>query len=351
MKMDITKGLEELDFTLNSKRQAWTENAEMRRKSCLKQIFRPVLFILAIGGCYNFSDLNDLVHVNGRKWTVKLILSYMYRLFILAILSLMAVRFILGFFFLPSQYHQMLGLCLVWITSLIANFLVSLKSTSCKYGHYEAAFQFWEEKIVPEFIDLQFECPVKSIKRRAVGVTVASCVCVTLNGIGVGLQVFQFGGASIYLAPLQENPYTLSLLMTFQMFATFVWFAPQANAIVLSRTLCRVFTAFNKYLANTIKNQENTIPSNLQRLRILHMDMSKLVSDLDKDLSYFYGFSFAFNMGLCVFALYQVMRTQMDTFTLAMYLFWFIVGILLIGVTATFAALVNEEVGIPNEGF
>lgn len=344
--MEVQPGLEKLDLQEEARHQGWVENTEIQRKSCLKQLIRPILFTMAIAGCYNFSDLYDSIQEKDRKWTRKLILSYLYRLLVFVILLLFMVKFVVGITVLPSQYYVMLGLGLGWVAYLIAQFLVCLKSTSCKYGHQEDAFQFWKRRIIPACSDLQFECRVKPIQRRTLVVTVVACVSVAINIITFLIQVLVFDGGQLYLAPIEENGFTLTILIAFQTWASFVWIIPHAHAVVISISLCQVFKDFNKHLADAIVSPKNTVLPSLQRLRILHMDASKLVSNLDSDFTYFYGFSVASNIAVCVFTLYQVIRTELDTFSLGMYMYWFIVGLMLNGITTMFAAFLNDEVGI-----
>ena len=342
-KMSVKPDIQDFDIQEETKRYAWTETSEQRKKSCLKQIFRPILFMMALSGCYNFSDLNEIVTIN-RPWTVKMVLSYIYRLVVFLMLLFMGIRFIVAWFYLPPEYLLMNGLCSVWVLSLMSNFLVSLKASSLKYGHYEAAFQLWEEKIIPEYKDLQFKCPVKKITQRVLITTTVACVFVAINFAGLTVQVFKFNSGPFFLTPLEVNIYSLVMLECLLLIATLIWIIPQANAIIISRTMTKLFQSYNKYLKTAIEEQSTTIQTNLQRLRLLHMDSCKLVSEMDKDLGWFYGLSFAMNIFLCVFSLYQIMKTEMDTFTLALYIFWFFVGILVIGITATFAALLNDEV-------
>ena len=341
--MDEKPSIKDLDMLEEPKRHAWTENDEQRKKSCLKKMLQPMLIVMAISGCYNFSDIYEIVPKN-RHWTRKVVLSYIYRMVVFLILLLLEIKFTISWFYLPATFQFTIGLFGVWTLSLITNFLVSFKSSSLKFGHLESVFKFWEEKILPECVDLQLECPVEKIKRSAITHTVAACVFVTINLIGLTIQVYMFGADVLYLTPIDINPLSLIMLHVCHLVATVVCLVPQTYFVVISKSMTHVFESFNDYLEKVTKGQGPPIQTNLQRLRLLHMDTSKLVSEMDKDLGWFYGLSFAMNIFLCVFSLYQIMKTEMDTFTLALYIFWFFVGILVIGITATFAALLNDEV-------
>lgn len=344
LRMDIESSLEQIEFNGGPIQNSWIESPQVRKKSCMKRIFRPILIMMAVSGLYNFSDLYDLSTSKNRKTSMKSVLSYIYRFFVLGLILTMLGRFIAAFFYLPPQYHQLLGLCIIFISSLIFHFFIFLKTTSDKFGNYEATLQFWEEKIIPELKALDFECPIKSIKLRAMITTIVACVCIVINVIGTGVQVLQFNSGPLYMAPVEINTYTIIFFFILQLYSSFVWIIPHANVIILSRTLTRQFQSFNKYLADTIENQGSVIPANFQKLRLLHTDLSKLISDFDKDFGWFCGISLAFHIALNVFSLYQIIKTDMDTMSMVMFLFWFSIVTIMLGTTTIFAALLNEEV-------
>ena len=343
--MDEKPSIQDLDMLEEPKRHAWIENEEQQKKSCLKKMLQPMLIVMAISGCYNFSDIYEIVPKN-RHWTMKIALSYIYRTVVFLILLLLEIKNIVSLFNLPSVYHASIGLKSVWILSLIANFLVSLKATSLKYGHLESVFKFWEEKILPECVDLQLECPVEKIKRSAITHTVAACVLVTINFTGLIIQVYMFGADVVILTPIDINPLSLTMLHVCHLVATAMWMIPQAYFVVISKSMTHVFESFNDYLEKVTKGQGPPIQTNLQRLRLLHMDTSKLVSEMDKDLGWFYGLSCTMNMFLSLFSLYHIMKTEMDIFSLVLNIFWFLGGVLITGIPATFAAQLNDEVSL-----
>ena len=259
-----------------------------------------MLIVMAISGCYNFSDIYEIVPKN-RQWTMKVALSYIYRMVVFLILLFMEIRFILAWFYLPTSYHATIGLMSVWSLSLIVNFLVSFKSSSLKFGHLESVFKFWEEKILPECVDLQLECPVEKIKRSAITHTVAACVFVTINFIGLTVQVYMFDADVLYLTPIDINALSLIMLHVCHLVTAAVMMIPQAHYVVISKAMTHVFESFNDYLEKVTKGQGPPIQTNLQRLRLLHMDTSKLVSEMDKDLGWFYGLSCTMNTFLGVY--------------------------------------------------
>lgn len=342
VKMDIQSNLENLDSMQKQMQMAW-DNPEKRQKSAFKQIFRPMLIMMAVSGCYNFSDLNDFSTQDHQKSTWKGILSGVYRLIVFLLLLASSSKMAAGVYYLPQENKQMIGLCLIWSISLIFTFLVSLKTSSKKFGHYEAAFKFWEDKIIPEFKDLQLDCPVKSIKRRTLVTTIVATLCVILNVVGLGIQI-HFGAGPLYLAPFEDTPFAIALFLFVLTVDSLVWLIPQANAIVTAKAISRLLQSFNKYLSETIDKETKTCPTNLRRIRLLHMNISKFVSDLDKDFGWLYGMSLGFTIAIFIFGLYQVIKTDMNTITYVMYFFWLSIGLAQIGLITIFAAFVNDEV-------
>ncbi|XP_052766802.1 uncharacterized protein LOC128207732 isoform X1 [Mya arenaria] len=336
--------IQEID--LGKEDTTWDEIDE-KKKSCLKQILRPILLAMAIAGCYNFSDLIYIQKSENDKTSVKWVLSLMYRLVLLLVTLAATARYACILFYLPSDYQYIAILCLVWALHLVTQLLLSFKTTSRKYGHYEKAFQHWESVIIPESRQLGLRCPVAQIRRQTITAVIIGMAIIILNVVSIGIQLEVSADPVFYLFPLSETHWSKMFYIFLMLMSSLVWIVPQANAIILSKTLTTVFTVYNETFEKQITDNKNNLPENFPRMRQLHINICKLVEELDNDMGWFYATDMGFMIFLTVFTLYQIVKTTMDTFSLVMYFFWFLSGIAIVVFTTSFAAFTHEAAHAP----
>ncbi|XP_052275676.1 uncharacterized protein LOC127874991 isoform X4 [Dreissena polymorpha] len=319
--------------------EAWGDDSAQTSK--LKKLIRPLLIAMALCGCYNFSDIMYIVH--GHSCNAKNALSSIYRFVYLVIILIMCIKYGVCLHYASSENKLLNVLAFLWVLSLLSSFIVYLKTTSRQFGNLEKCFKTWEEDIVRESKELGLRCPISVIKSRMKwAVTVATVVIVT-NVAGLTLQAEMYPElASIHYFPLQNSIGAKIGFSVLAVMASALWIIPQAYAMVLSRILTLLFEIFTEKLEQDICSDRCTVPNNFQKLRLLHLKLSKLVSDLDKDLSWFYAADIGFGTGLGVFSLYQIMKTTMDTFTLILFMFWFLASLAIICFASTFAAFTHE---------
>lgn len=306
----------------------------------LKQILKPMLYILAMAGNYSFSDINSQSGSSA-------LLSKVYRFCILAVLVLSLMKLVAAIFYFPSSSmlfnFNLLGIG--WTAFSLAISLVSLKSTSSKYGHYEKTFQFWNRKIVPEFQELNIKYPVAKMKRGVIYATAVTLCVSILNIVGIILKVlFATGFNYLYTAPFESSPQTLSVALTFTFFVGFTYYTPIVFAIIFSILLQEAFKTFNDLVTEVCSQQDSTETKTFQKLRLLHLNLSKLLNELDQDMGWFYAVFMLFSVSLSVFTLYQIMKSSLTTFDLIVFLFWLFCVSTSLGVTSIYAALVHETV-------
>ena len=335
--------LEDLDTKAGSQREAWVDISQKKR-SCLKQILRPILVCMALSGCYNFSDLNYIAKNEDKKITAKYVFSIAYRVFYLLLMLILCVKFCIQGFVMPN-YKLMAILTVVWTLLIVITLLVNLKQTSRTHGHYEQAFKLWEEKVIPECIELGVELPVAKMKHRTLVVSIVAVVLAVISTCSIAIQML-YVIEDFYVYPFEATAWSHVLVIVPSLFACMAWIVPQANAAALCRSLTALFKSFNKYMERTIIDNNYRFPDNFTRMRLLHLNLCNLVEELDNDFSWFFATDFVFVIFISLFILYQMIKTSMNTISLVLLGTWFIQNIAIMVVTATFSAFTNVAVSI-----
>ena len=124
------------------KNQDDKENDKENNKKCLKTLLKPILFCMALSGCYNFSDIYYKHQSENKKVTKLYVFSITYRITILILVILILTKYIVTGFHLP-EYELMTFSSTIWASLIVVILLVNFKQTSRKYGHYEQAFKLW----------------------------------------------------------------------------------------------------------------------------------------------------------------------------------------------------------------
>lgn len=350
--MDNESNAEQTDIVGNAnnvKQKHWTDDREETGMR-IKGILNPMLYGIAMAGCYNFSDISSAGQTStGTSTTspMKSMLSNFYRLIFLFIILLYLSKQLAAFWYLPTEDFLFNGLLSIWLTSNLCIYLIMVKATSTKYGHYEEVFQFWDQKIAPQFRELGIEYPVLKMKKQVLIVLIISLILVFFNvaGIAVLIEINKASG-EIYTAPFESNTTSMLVFFIFHTALSCIWIMPTAFVITFSKLLQESFEVLNASGLKTCQQNAGRIHANFNQMRLLHLNLSTLVRNLDQDFSWYYAICYMFGIGLNVFILYQIMLTSMSMFQLVLFLFWFLSGLACVGLTATHAAFLHEAVSI-----
>lgn len=101
------------------------------------------------------------------------------------------------------------------------------------------------------------------------------------------------------------------------------------------------FDVFNEYLENHVAQNTTGMTCQGQRIRLLHLNLSKMVSYLDNDFGYYLAAIFVFSIDLSCFILFMTLRSQVDTLTLAMFVCWWMSPLSLLRAVSISAAVVK----------
>jgi len=322
--------------TRMEKNQDDKENNKENNKNCLKTLLKPILFCMALSGCYNFSDIYYPHQSENKKVTKLYVFSITYRITILILVILILTKYIVTGFHLP-EYELMTISSTIWASLIVVILLVNFKQTSRKYGHYEQAFKLWDEKIIPGGEELRMECPIYKIKHQIIIVSIVAMVFAVLNTVAVGIMMTIKPGV-FYVYPFEDTWWSRMLILFVSLLASLTWIVPQANAAVLCKSLSAVFISFNKFFNQTIMENNGTFPPNFKKMQILHLNLCKLVEELDSDFGLFFATDIGFSILLSLFVLYQMIKITMDTVSFVSFGFWFAAPVAIISIASFFSA-------------
>ena len=341
MKINVISSMREADDKPPT--TAW-DHHDNRSHVTLRQLLRPSITIMKICGCYSFENGNKGGNSDGR---IIEIFGKFFRLmcFLVAIAS--CAKAVAAFFTIPATFMQLNAINLIWLTQCLVIFLISYKASHVNYGSQTKAFDFWDEKIKPELDALGIDFPEEKIKKRQkICIVIATCFSIINLGCLVmfSVDVFSRGLDMFYAAPFAPSIPVLIVANCMMIEVTLLWIMPVFYIIVISSLLIETFDSFNVYFENHIKQNMTKMTCLCQRIRLLHLNLGKMVSILDNDFGYYLAATFVFGIGLSCFILFMVLRSQHDTLSLVMFIFWILSPMCLLAAVAIHAAKLNDSV-------
>ena len=323
-------------------RKAWDKENE-KGHLALRNLLRPSLIAMAICGCHKYEMGFD----KARK--VKLqtyrVFETGYRVIFFFVCVAALAKSCTAF---ATNFVYINGLLTAWHLQNLIMFLVSFKSSRSKYGGQTKAFDFWDTKIREELAQLSVRIPEERFQRRQkVVLCLAALLCMFNIDGSILLIVDAFGTdfSLVISAPFSNT--TLLKLISICILAnqTLMWFLPLGYIILIATLLTMTLEELNNYLDNLITENCFNMACEFRRIRLLHLNLSKMISYLDKDFSYYFATLFVIGIGISCFNLYQIVRAPMDTMNLLMTLFWLLATLTILGIISVSAALLNEAVG------
>ena len=315
----------------------------------IRQLLKPSLVSMAVSGCYTYDANLVKTGRTTSKGKCSRMFGIIYRLVVFIFVIGGCIKTAAAFSKLYSAFLQLNVIRCGWYTQCLVVFLISLKSSTTKYGGQRKAFNFWDEKIRPELEELGLKIPEENIRKRQ-KIYVALAVVVYCFGIAISILVstdtFTNGFGVFFVAPFEKSALLIILENVVFMILTAIWIFPMFYIIVVSTLLISTFEVFNKFLEKHIEQNSATMTCKFQKIRQLHLNLCKVVSYLDQDFRCYFAAIFLFSVGLSCFILYVILKSQDDIMELVMFLFWLTSIMTLLGAISVFAAFVNEEVSI-----
>ena len=313
----------------------------------LRQLLRPLLVSMAIGGCYTY----DPIYIRKGRETIEgrpyRILGRAYRTICFVMCVVSCTQATIAFFTLPGTFIPLNATRMIWYIQCLCLSLIAFKSNHAQYGGQKKAFNLWDDKIRPEMEALGMKIPEAKIKKRQ-RVCVISAAFMSFFNVATGIvfsaDIFSEGYGAFMSAPFIDSIPTLSIIFTIYCFLTFIWVMSTVYILLLSMLLTVSFEVINEFLDNLVEQKSLTMTRQFQRVRLLHLNLCKMVMELDKDFGCYLAVILVFGCGSVAFILYQVLRTQLDSLSFIMLLFFITAVMGLVAVSSVFAAFVNEAV-------
>ena len=327
---------------------AWDE-ADDKKKVTLRELLRPSLITMAVCGCYTYDPWTIRSGQSKPEGCLYRVFGTFYRILFLIVCLIGCVKAFSGIANIPSDLFPLSIAKTIWYSQCLVVSLISLKSSYSRKGSQKVAFDFWDDKISPEMIELEIEIPIKLIrKRQMIHVVVAICLAV-LNmvcNILLFTDVISDRFKVFIAAPFAPSVPVLIIEGLILAVVSMLWFLPVSYLMNVSTILSSTFDAYNKYQEENLSPDCTKVIMLCQRLRTLHLNITKVVSLFDQDFGYYFATNFVFSIGLSCFMLYQLLQHPGDTISIVMFAFWVAMPLVLLSLTSISAAIVNDTVGM-----
>jgi len=302
--------VQEFDIMRGQSRHAWEEddsqrdeNRGQRDAKCLRQALKPILVCMAMCGCFNFSELFG--RVDNKTRSARFYISFVYQIFCFVLMLLLLAKLAVTVNAFP-EYRLISLLQCIWSVSLILCFAVCFRQFSSKWGHYEKAEKQWIDRVLPCFQELGIVVPDVSLNKQARLWSVISILYSTTYTVAYGLQM----PVELAVYPLKDTPWSHMMNIILVLYGTSIWIVPIAHMTILTRLVTTCFELFNKHLKKEIKKNKHRVPESFQKLFTLHQDISKLLTELDADMRWFYATFYSSITFFIIFALYWIIKTS-----------------------------------------
>ena len=327
-------------------RQTWVNGDESGQLTIREQL-RPSLIAMTICGCHKYEA--GISKARKTKIETYRVVETGYRITCLLMCLAALAKACASFASLPQNFVFLNGMITVWHLQNFTMFLVSLKSSHIKYGGLTKAFEFWDTKIREELSLVGVELPEERFRRRQKVVLCVATILIIFNITGTILlivDVFETDFSILLSAPFSKS-IPIQVIGGFILASqTLIWILPFGYIVLVATFLTITFEELNKLLENLITENCFNMACEFRQIRLLHLNLSKMVSYLDKDFSCYFATLFVFGICLACFNLYNIVKTPMDTLNLMMTVFWLMSALTLLGIVSVSAAILNTEVGI-----
>ena len=326
-------------------KQSTTERKQDNQPTTsLHELLRPILILLAISACYTYDD--NYIKCKDQSMSVRKIVGTVYRGLCLMI-CLLFCGLGVATLTMTDEARSLHILKLLWHIQCLFVLIIFFKADSCKFGNFRQVIHFWDTKICPDMETLEIKFPADKVKVRQKIFIITAVALIILNVTASGLlgsSLFPGSFKGFYTAPFE---YTIPLSIIFMVLSlpvSCLWIVPVFYVMTVSVLLSTSLEAYNNFLESFLSRTLTAKTCKLHKLRQLHLNLCKAVSDLDRDLCYYYANLFVFSIGLACYNLYQIIKFPNSMLSLFMFVFWMIASLGFLAIMAIYAACVNEAV-------
>ena len=317
-------------------------------KGSLHKLLKPILVFLSLAGCYGFSNNDEhssKIYRNASKWKI---LGLVYRFLCFLCCIMLCVKGFAAVKTAETKVNFQI-LFLIWFFHCTVIFLIFLKADSTRFGHMQKAMQFWDLRIIPAMEYLQIDINDEKSRKWQKIYIIIGVALTFINIVSLGVicsPIFSDDNRDQYVAPFQYSAALLILVLVLSIPLTFLWIFPVLSVMAISKLLTTTFEGFNNFLEKYLTKTLQSKTCKLYQLRLLHLNLCKMVTDLDSDLGYYYASSFVFNVGISCYILYQVIKIPMSPINQCVFLVWLVSHLGFLSAMSVAAASVNQAVSI-----
>ena len=319
----------------------------------LKQLLRPYLLALAFSGCYSLDEgliMNRKeILKTGRANSVYRIFGKIYRILSFIIIFALCVKAAAAFYNIGDTFKYLNIVIVAWYIQCLVVLIFFLKFEQSNDGDHRNYYEFWNEKIWSAMDDLGIVFPVEKIKKKQM-VFLMIIVFLTICNVGglafLSTDVLSNGYGAFWSAPFHKSVVVVTLFLCAITFLSLMWYTSLGYVMLLSSILSTAFEVANNFLARQMTADVKRVSCIFPKVRMLHLNLSKIVSDLDKYFGYYFALMFVIGLGQSCLILYILLKYSLDTFQMGIYAFWAVNIIGTNGTVAVVAALVNDTVSL-----
>ena len=327
------------------------EDQDSKHKVSLHRLLKPTLVFLSFAGCYRLrKDVTDddgkQKDRNTSKWTI---LGIIYRILCFTLCVMHCVK---GFAAAakPEGANSKVNfqiIFLLWYIQSTFIFLIFLKTDSTRFGHLIKAMQFWDSKIVPDMEVLQIDFNKDKFRKWQKYYIITGVFMTLINIMSLGVMCSPLFSEYIrdqIVSPFQYSDALLVMVLILSIPVVFLWIIPVLSIMIISKLLTIAFEDYNSFLEKYLSKMTQSKSCKLYELRLLHLNLCKMVTDLDGDLGYYYASSFVFHVGMSCYILYQVIKIPMSAMNQCVFLLWLVSDLGFLSAISVAAACVNQAV-------
>ena len=210
----------------------------------------------------------------------------------------------------------------VWSIHVLLTFLIYLKSHHVKYGGQRNVFNIRDAEIRPLIVYLGIEFPADKIKKRFFIYLMIACACYRSNMTGFALlaaDAFIDGYGVFFSAPFETSIAVIFISVSLIVPLVPIWVMSIYYLVCLCTLLVSVFEIFNDFVSNIVSQKSPNMNCQFYKIRLLLLNLSKMVSELDRDFGYHFAMSFVLNIGIWSYMLDQILKTSMGILNINMY--------------------------------
>lgn len=314
-------------------------------------------FVVILSSCGLFYKRNILTKEakeNGsrqQKLPVKQIFQLCLCVLVVALLLFNCTRMTVSVF-VGHQLEESRSIRILnagWTFLCLMNGILSI-SWSVKADGLENILKQWTQKQQQAFRHIGIQTDRKKSLRNSRLFLAISAVIVFVNIVALGLLTFvNIESDTLIFEYVTTGPFKPTVtskvcFLVLHVLNSISWIFPMLFFVLICLNLKDEVVLYNNNLDYIINRKSGYIGHDLARLRRGHVEMCKTVSAIDECFRLALLVWISSFIALGCYCGYILIKTQLDSFGVCVFIFWLSTDIFGLGITTTYAAIIHEEV-------